>query len=138
MTMLDDATRALLQQRLIARMTTIGLDGYPHTVPVWYILDGDDIIVGTGPGSRKVKNIEANPKGSITVGGDPVNDHESYTTGYLLRGDWSLEGEPNMDWMRKIARHYWDDHERVERELAAWGETQALRFKIRSVTQVME
>ena len=41
--MLDDTIRAFLQKQLIARMSTIGADGYPHTVPVWFMLDGDDI-----------------------------------------------------------------------------------------------
>jgi nitroimidazol reductase NimA-like FMN-containing flavoprotein (pyridoxamine 5'-phosphate oxidase superfamily) len=31
---LDDELRAFLQQQHIARVTTIGSDGYPHTVPI--------------------------------------------------------------------------------------------------------
>ncbi len=136
--MLDDQLRTFLQQRLIARVTTISPDGYPHTVPIWYILDGDDIVIATGPDSRKVKNICANPKGAVTIGGDPINNHASYAVGYLFQGEWSLEGEPGFEWIRRIARRYWDDHHRVEREIAAWGPHQALRFTIGKVTQVME
>ena len=128
--MLDDSVRAFLQQRQIARVTTIGPDGYPHTVPIWYILDGNDIVITTGPAARKVKNVRANPKGAVAVGGDPVNDHDSYAVGYLFQGEWSLEGEPGSDWIRKIALRYWGDPERVEREIAGWGPNQALRFKI--------
>jgi predicted pyridoxine 5'-phosphate oxidase superfamily flavin-nucleotide-binding protein len=136
--MLDQKHRAFLQQRLIARVTTVSPDGYPHTVPIWYILDGDDIVIATGPEARKVKNIRINPKGAVTIGGDPVNDHESYAVGYSFQGEWSLEGEPGFDWVRRIARRYWDDHERVEREIAEWGAHQALRFRITKVAQVME
>ncbi len=42
---LTDDIRAFLQGRLLAHVTTINPDGYPHTVPIWYILDGDDIII---------------------------------------------------------------------------------------------
>jgi predicted pyridoxine 5'-phosphate oxidase superfamily flavin-nucleotide-binding protein len=135
---LDDELRTFLRQRQIARVTTIGPDGYPHTVPIWYILDGDDIVIATGPAARKIRNIRANPKGAVTVGGDPVNDHDSYGVGYLFQGEWSLEGEPGFDWIRKIALRYWGDPERVEREIAVWGPHQALRFVIRQVIKVME
>ena len=135
---LEDAVRDFLSQRLIARVTTIGPDGYPHTVPIWYMLDGDDIVIATGPESRKVKNFRANTKGAVTIGGDPINDHESYAVGYLFQGEWSLEDEPGFDWIRRIARRYWDDHDRAEREIAAWGPHQALRFTISKVVQVME
>jgi predicted pyridoxine 5'-phosphate oxidase superfamily flavin-nucleotide-binding protein len=135
---LDDRLRTFLQQRQIARVTTMGSDGYPHTVPIWYILDGDDIVIATGPAARKVKNVRTNPKGAVTVGGDPANDHDSYGIGYLFQGEWSLEGEPGFEWIRKIALRYRDDPERVEREIAAWGPHQTLRFVIRQVVQVME
>lgn len=134
----DDELRTFLQQRLIARVTTIDPDGYPHTVPIWYILDGDDIVIATGPNARKVRNVRANPKGAVTIGGDPVGDHEGYAVGYLFQGEWALEGEPGFDWIRRIAHRYWDDDERVEREIAAWGLHQAMRFTIRKVVQVME
>jgi predicted pyridoxine 5'-phosphate oxidase superfamily flavin-nucleotide-binding protein len=136
--MLDNTVREFLQQRLIARVTTIDPDGYPHTVPIWYIRDGDDIIIATGPNARKVRNIRSNPKGAITIGGDPVNEHESYAVDYLFQGEWSLEGEPGFEWIRRIARRYWGDHDRVEREMAEWGAHQALRFRIAKVVQVME
>ena len=85
---LDDELRTFLQQRHIARVTTIGPDGYPHTVPIWYILDGDDLVIATGLNTRKLKNIRANPKGAIAIGGDPVNNHERYTAGPMILSSW--------------------------------------------------
>ncbi|MBN2303186.1 MAG: pyridoxamine 5'-phosphate oxidase family protein [Anaerolineae bacterium] len=134
---LDDSLRAILRQPLIARVTTIGTDGYPHTVPIWYILDGDDLVIATGPQSRKVRNVRANPKGAVAVGGDPVNAHDSYTAGYLFQGEWALEGDPDFEWIRKIAYRYRDDHTRAEREFTAWGPHQALRFTIHRAIKVM-
>jgi len=60
-------------------------------------------VIATGPDSRKVKNVRANPKGAVTIGGDPVNDHERYAVGYLFQREWSLEGEPGFEWIRKTA-----------------------------------
>jgi hypothetical protein len=134
--MLDESIRAFLQQRLIARVTTMGPDGYPHTTPIWYILDGDDILISTSPDSRKVKNIQANPKGAVCIGGDPIGDHEGYTTGYLFQGEWSLEGEPEFAWIIRIALRYWGDPAQVERDTANWAAHQVLRFKINKVIKV--
>lgn len=134
---LNDEIRQFLDERLIARITTMEPNGYPHTVPIWYIRDGDDLVISTGPESRKVKNIRDNPKGAVTVGGEPVDDHKEYGLGYLFQGEWSLEGEPEFEWVRKIAFRYLRDHERVEQNIAMWGAHQALRFKIHKVSKVM-
>jgi len=135
---MDDSIRSFLQERHIARATTVGPDGYPHTVPIWYMLDGDDIIICTGPESRKVRNIRANPKGAVVIGGDPKRDHRTFQEGYLFQGDFSLEGEPGFDWIRKITYRYRDDHDQAERDMAEWGPHQMIRFKIRKVMKVME
>jgi hypothetical protein len=136
--MLDNTIRAFLQQRHIARMTTIGSDGYPHTVPIWYMLDGDDLLMATGPESRKIKHIRANPKGAVVIGGDPKEDHRAYHLGYLFQGDFFLEGEPSFEGIRQIARRYRDDYEQTERDIADWGPHQLIRFKIQKISKVME
>ena len=41
--MLDETVREFLQKPLIARLATIDGNGYPHTVPLWFDVDGDDI-----------------------------------------------------------------------------------------------
>lgn len=135
---LRDDMRTFLQGRLLAHVTTINPDGYPHTVPIWYLLDGDDIVIATGPESRKVRNIRANPKGAVVIGGNPLDDHARYSVGYLFQGTWALEGAPGFDWIRRIAPRYWDDTARIEREIKAWGPHQALRFTVARMSQVME
>jgi nitroimidazol reductase NimA-like FMN-containing flavoprotein (pyridoxamine 5'-phosphate oxidase superfamily) len=32
---------SFLQQKLVARLTSIRPDGYPHTTPLWYVWDGE-------------------------------------------------------------------------------------------------
>jgi nitroimidazol reductase NimA-like FMN-containing flavoprotein (pyridoxamine 5'-phosphate oxidase superfamily) len=48
-------------------LSTIGPDCYPHTVPLGYFRLGDDIVMGVRSGTRKVKNIQANPKVSLLL-----------------------------------------------------------------------
>ena len=34
------------------KLATVRRDGRPHVVPVWFVLDGDDLVFTTGAGSR--------------------------------------------------------------------------------------
>lgn len=42
-------------------------DGGPHAVPVWIGTHGDHIAVFTGPGSRKARNWDRDPRVAISL-----------------------------------------------------------------------
>ena len=68
-------------------LTSVGKDGYPHTVPIGYFRDGDRILMGCRENTQKVKNIERNPKVSLAIeDGTSMSD----IRGVLLRGDADL------------------------------------------------
>lgn len=48
-------------------LTTLGKDGYPHTVPIGYFRLGDEVYIGCRAGTQKLKNIERNPKVSLMI-----------------------------------------------------------------------
>ena len=48
-------------------LSTVGPDGYPHTVPLGYFRVGDEILMGVRGGTRKLRNIQANPKVSLLL-----------------------------------------------------------------------
>ncbi len=130
--MFDERARALLQRPLIARMSTVGPDGYPHTVPVWYMLDGDNIVIIAERSTRKVRHILANPKGAIAIGGDSGDGG-----GYLIKGDFSIEEDPDDTWVRRLTYHY-EDPEQAAKDVAAWAELDiiVIRMKPRVVLKV--
>ena len=134
---LDDTLRAFLRQPLVARVTTLDPDGYPHTVPIWFILDGDDLVMATPPGSRKIRNIGLNPKGAVTIGGDSTDDEAIYQTGYLFQGDLTVERDPEGMWLTRITYHYRQDRARADRDMAEWGPHDAIRLRIKTVIKVM-
>ena len=43
-------------------LTSIGADGYPHSVPLGYFREGEHIYCGVVDGTKKIRNIEGNPK----------------------------------------------------------------------------
>jgi PPOX class probable F420-dependent enzyme len=60
-------------------LTTQTLRGYPHLVPVWFVLDDAGAVwISTGASSAKVRNVRANPRVALgfpsdgNVSGDAV------------------------------------------------------------------
>ena len=48
-------------------LTTIGPDGFPHTVPLGYFRLGNEILMGVRDNTRKLRNIQDNPKVSLLL-----------------------------------------------------------------------
>lgn len=128
--MFTEAARALLQKPLIARMSTLDPDGYPHTVPVWFMLDGDDIAIISVRQTAKIGHIKANPNGAVQIGGDN-------NEGYLLKGTFRVEEDPDRAWMKKLTYHY-ESGEKAEKDIADWTllDMVVLRFTPKSVFKV--
>jgi PPOX class probable F420-dependent enzyme len=42
-------------------------DGRPHVTPIWFVLDGDDIVLNTGADSVKGKALRRDPRVSLAV-----------------------------------------------------------------------
>src|SRR5262245_49360925 len=50
---LSEAVRTLLDQPLIGRISVIDDDGYPHTIPIWFARDGDEVVFFSSRNTRK-------------------------------------------------------------------------------------
>ena len=72
-------------------LTTIGADGYPHSVPIGYFRLGEDVYLGCRAGTQKLKNIERNPKVSLSLeAGRSMGDIK----GVLIQGDAVVYNDP--------------------------------------------
>ncbi len=129
---LTESVRTFLDKPLVARISVIDSDGYPHMIPIWFARDGDDVMFFSSRSARKIKHIQANPKGALTVGGDPYG-----TEGYLLKGDFSIEEDAENRWLREITYRY-EPGEIADKHLAEWvnDDLVLLRFKPRKVIKV--
>jgi nitroimidazol reductase NimA-like FMN-containing flavoprotein (pyridoxamine 5'-phosphate oxidase superfamily) len=64
----DDEIAAYLDSRPAwAILSTLDEDGFPHSIPLGYFRLGRDIVMGVRDGTRKVANVERNPKVSVLL-----------------------------------------------------------------------
>ena len=69
---------AFLREARVAVLATIGPDGAPRTLPIWFLWDGASPVLFTGRGTRKGRNIEADPRVSLCVDYRPPFGDTSY------------------------------------------------------------
>ncbi len=77
MDLLNPAARAdrLLTRESVVWLGTVDSDGRPHLVPVWFLWDGEAVLIASKPGARKVRNIREHPCVMLGVG-DPDGDFD--------------------------------------------------------------
>jgi PPOX class probable F420-dependent enzyme len=64
---LNDAARRLLDDVNPAVLATLNPNGSPQTSVVWVARDGDDLLLSSAAGRRKVTNVERDARVSLTV-----------------------------------------------------------------------
>jgi general stress protein 26 len=65
MTVLDDEARSLLDAAMVARIATVSSGGRPHVNPLYFVVDGDRIHLGTATVTLAARNVRANPEVQI-------------------------------------------------------------------------
>ncbi len=61
----DDEVAAMIERGRNLHVASIGRDGQPHLVPMWFVVDGGLITFTTYAKSQKVRNLQRDPR--ITV-----------------------------------------------------------------------
>ena len=57
--------QAFLDEERTLTCASIGPDGRPHLMPLWYVREGDVIACWTYGSSQKVKNLERLPQATL-------------------------------------------------------------------------
>jgi PPOX class probable F420-dependent enzyme len=89
---LPELARERIETDEIAWLTTVTDRGAPAPNPVWFIPDGDDLLVFAQPGSVKSRNIAARPRVTLhfethdPAGSDVVVIHGSATLEHAAKG----------------------------------------------------
>ena len=86
-----------------AKIATASRKGRPHVAPVWFIVDGDDIVFITTATSAKGRHLHANPRAALTV------EDDAFPYAFVVaRGPVTLDDEPpdRLEWATRIASRY--------------------------------
>src|SRR5262252_1555284 len=99
--MSKDEMDRFLQQKLVARFTSIRPDGYPHTTPLWYIWDGEALwfLLGAGTYPRQhIRNLRRNPKLCVVIDRDARPEHGGLVDaqGVVMRGTVELSTDETL------------------------------------------
>lgn len=65
--MLTDEQKDFFRKPNFGHLATLEPDGSPQVTPVWVDVDGDDILVNSAVGRKKVRNVERDPRVSVEV-----------------------------------------------------------------------
>lgn len=63
----EGLARELLEARLIANFATLNRDGSVHLVPLWYLWDGEAVLLPTSGATRKVRNLERDARATVMI-----------------------------------------------------------------------
>lgn len=99
----DEALAFLAAGTHTGKLATAALSAEPHVAPIWFVVDGHDLVFSTGAGSVKGRNLRANPRAALTVDVEEFPYHFA-----TARGEVSLEEDPPdlVTWATRIAERY--------------------------------
>jgi PPOX class probable F420-dependent enzyme len=67
---IEEKVRKFLEQRLFGVLATTKRDGSPQQSVIWYVLDGDEILMNTRAGRAKDANMRRAGRASLCVADD--------------------------------------------------------------------
>ncbi|MEU5683499.1 PPOX class F420-dependent oxidoreductase [Streptomyces venezuelae] len=69
--MTDDQWRAFVSHGTrTGKLSTVRADGSPHVAPIWFLLDGDDLVFNTGRETVKGRNLARDGRMALCVDDD--------------------------------------------------------------------
>lgn len=90
-----------LDTEQVGWLTTIDPGGFPHAVPVWFLIHADTVLIMSEPHTAKVRNIRLNPHALFHLEAGPDGDELT-----VLQGLASLSERSSSEWFPEIGRTY--------------------------------
>jgi PPOX class probable F420-dependent enzyme len=129
--------RELLEAERIVVVASFGPRGWPHVMPVWYVLRGGELWIYTYAKSQKVRNLERDPRATLLV----ETGHEyGELRGVQIEAEAEIhrDHETVFELAKELTLRYAEGLEAVEGDAAAALEAQArkrlaIRFEPRRI-----
>jgi len=102
---LSPQARALLESSALVHMVTLNPDGSPQVTIVWAGLDGDEIVSAHLFPNQKVRNVQRDPRVSLSIEGTGLSDRglKEYL---VVHGQARIEEGGAADLLQRLAHVY--------------------------------
>ena len=102
--MTSEEVRAfLLEGTRTAKLGTTTRDGSPHVSPVWFVVDGEDIVFTTGRDRVKGQHMRRDPRVAVLVDDERPPFAFVHVRG---RADLTEDAPDLLEWARRIGGRY--------------------------------
>ncbi|MFF4395194.1 PPOX class F420-dependent oxidoreductase [Streptomyces sp. NPDC001480] len=109
--MTDEEWRAFVSEGTrTGKLSTVRADGSPHVAPIWFLLDGDEVVFNTGKETVKGRSLARDGRVALCVDDDRPPFHFVTLSG---RARLSEDLGEVRDWATRIAARYMGE-ERAE------------------------
>jgi len=90
------------------KLATTRADGRPHVAPIWFVVDGDDILFTTGAKTVKGRTLARDPRAALCV--DDDTPPFSYV---IVEGTAALSEDLDemVEWATKIGARYMGENQ---------------------------
>jgi PPOX class probable F420-dependent enzyme len=99
---IPDSHKDLLSGQ-VAVLGTIGASGRPQLSAVWFLAEGDTVKISVNTARQKVKNLQANPKVSLIILGNPPSRYVE------LRGEAEITPDDDYEFADRVGAKYGAD-----------------------------
>lgn len=105
MSLVTPELRALIESGPLAHVVTINADGSPQVTVVWIALDGDDVVSAHMNRNQKLRNVERDPRISISI--EAPRQPGVFLADYaVLYGTATVEPGGAADLLQRLGRIY--------------------------------
>jgi PPOX class probable F420-dependent enzyme len=116
-----------LEDDVIVWLTTVGANATPQPSPVWFLWDGDTVLIYSQPNTPKLRSITANPRVSLNF-----NCTESGGDVVILLGDaWVDQDAPAANTLPAYVEKYAAGIESIGMTAEGFAEAYSVPVRVR-------
>jgi PPOX class probable F420-dependent enzyme len=121
---LTAAQRRFLEEKRFAVVGSNNPDGAPHLAVMWYLLEGDDIVVNSAQGRIKDRNLEADPRISVLV--------EDAYRWIRVDGRARIEHDQTIAHadIRRLAARYYENERKVDEAMKNFRKQHRITYRL--------
>lgn len=102
--MTPEAQKAFLAQTRLGFLSTLGHDGAPISIPIWFEWDGQCARMFTGATSPKIRRLQRDPRASLVIA-SALGEKEEWVS---IEGTITIRTEGGIELAERLAQRYWD------------------------------